>query len=172
MNTRFSSIIQRKSYSNFPTGNTQREDRCARQLCALLSRGSPHVHSIRNLAHSKNLVAVEWSLEAVHMAVLPNLEATDKKVQVPGAPFTNTISKLKDFRPAHLLRFCDAFCGKSASKPRCNRLTSLSSAIPEVTCLEPGSALPCPPLREHPLHQLRFGVGHCHALWSRPAYSV
>jgi len=83
-----------------PTGNTQREDRCARQLCAPFYRGVPrHVHSIRNLAHSKNLVAVEWSLEAVHMAVLPISRRPTKRSRFPGAPFTNTISKLEGFRP-------------------------------------------------------------------------
>ena len=46
-----------------------------------------NVHSIRNLAHAKNLVAVEWSLEAVHKGRFANLEATDKKVQVPACSF-------------------------------------------------------------------------------------
>src|SRR5258705_9180535 len=46
-----------------------------------------NVHSIRNLAHAKNLVAVEWSFEAVHKGRFANFEATDKKVQVPGCSF-------------------------------------------------------------------------------------
>lgn len=45
------------------------------------------VHVIRNLAHAKNLVAVEWSFEAVHRGLFANVEATDKPVQVPGCSF-------------------------------------------------------------------------------------
>jgi steroid delta-isomerase-like uncharacterized protein len=46
-----------------------------------------NVHSIRNLAHAKNLVAVEWSFDAVHNGPFANIEATGKKVQVPGCSF-------------------------------------------------------------------------------------
>jgi steroid delta-isomerase-like uncharacterized protein len=46
-----------------------------------------NVHSIRNLAHAKNLVAVEWNFEAVHQGTFANVEATGKKVQVPGCSF-------------------------------------------------------------------------------------
>jgi len=46
-----------------------------------------NVHSIRNLAHGKNLVAVEWSFEAAHKGVFAKIEATGKKVQVPGCSF-------------------------------------------------------------------------------------
>lgn len=46
-----------------------------------------NVHSIRNLAHAKNLVAVEWSFEAVHKGAFAKVEATGKKVQVPGCSF-------------------------------------------------------------------------------------
>ena len=46
-----------------------------------------NVHSIRNLAHAKNLVAVEWSFEAVHKGAFANVEATGKQVQVPGCSF-------------------------------------------------------------------------------------
>jgi steroid delta-isomerase-like uncharacterized protein len=46
-----------------------------------------NVHSIRNLAHAKNLVAVEWSFEATHKGAFANIEATGKKVQVPGCSF-------------------------------------------------------------------------------------
>jgi predicted ester cyclase len=45
------------------------------------------VHSIRNLAHAKNLVAVEWSFAAVHKGPFANVEAAGKKVQVPGCSF-------------------------------------------------------------------------------------
>ena len=46
-----------------------------------------NVHSIRNLAHAKNLVAVEWSFEAVHKGTFAGVKATDKRVQVPGCSF-------------------------------------------------------------------------------------
>jgi len=46
-----------------------------------------NVHSIRNFAHAKNLVAVEWNFEAVHKGTFANGEATGKKVQVPGCSF-------------------------------------------------------------------------------------
>ena len=46
-----------------------------------------NVHSIRNLAHAKNLVAVEWNFDAVHKGAFAKVEATGKKVQVPGCSF-------------------------------------------------------------------------------------
>ncbi len=46
-----------------------------------------NVHSIRNLAHTKNLVAVEWSFDAEHLGAFANIKATGKKVQVPGCSF-------------------------------------------------------------------------------------
>jgi steroid delta-isomerase-like uncharacterized protein len=46
-----------------------------------------NVHSIRNLANARNLVAVEWSFEAVHKGGFANIDATGKKVQVPGCSF-------------------------------------------------------------------------------------
>ena len=46
-----------------------------------------NVHSIRNLVHARNLVAVEWSFEAAHKGAFANIEATGKKVQVPGCSF-------------------------------------------------------------------------------------
>jgi steroid delta-isomerase-like uncharacterized protein len=46
-----------------------------------------NVHSIRNLAHAKNLVAVEWSFEAVHKGAFAGVQATGKQVQVPGCSF-------------------------------------------------------------------------------------
>jgi steroid delta-isomerase-like uncharacterized protein len=46
-----------------------------------------NVHSIRNLAHTKNLVAVEWSFDAEHKGTFANIEATGKKVHVPGCSF-------------------------------------------------------------------------------------
>lgn len=46
-----------------------------------------NVHSIRNLAHAKNLAAVEWSFEAMHKGPFANVAATGKKVQVLGCSF-------------------------------------------------------------------------------------
>jgi steroid delta-isomerase-like uncharacterized protein len=46
-----------------------------------------NIHSIRNLAHTKNLVAVEWNFDAVHKGAFAKVEATGKKVQVPGCSF-------------------------------------------------------------------------------------
>ncbi len=43
-----------------------------------------NVHSIRNLAHAQDLVAVEWSFDAIHNGQFAGIEATGKKVQVPG----------------------------------------------------------------------------------------
>jgi steroid delta-isomerase-like uncharacterized protein len=46
-----------------------------------------NVHSIRNLAHTGNLVAVEWSFDAMHEGAFGAIEATHKRVQVPGCSF-------------------------------------------------------------------------------------
>jgi steroid delta-isomerase-like uncharacterized protein len=46
-----------------------------------------NVHTIRNLAHARNLVAVEWSFEAVHKGAFANVGATSKKVSIPGCSF-------------------------------------------------------------------------------------
>jgi steroid delta-isomerase-like uncharacterized protein len=46
-----------------------------------------NVHSIRNLAHAKNLAAVEWNFEAVHKGPFANVAATGRKVQVLGCSF-------------------------------------------------------------------------------------
>jgi steroid delta-isomerase-like uncharacterized protein len=46
-----------------------------------------NVHSIRNLTHAKNLVAVEWSFDAVHRGSFANVEATGNTVKVPGCSF-------------------------------------------------------------------------------------
>jgi steroid delta-isomerase-like uncharacterized protein len=46
-----------------------------------------NVHVIRNLAHARNLVAVEWSFEGVHKGRFGTVEATGKQVQVPGCSF-------------------------------------------------------------------------------------
>jgi steroid delta-isomerase-like uncharacterized protein len=46
-----------------------------------------NVHSILNLAHATNLVAVEWSFEAVHKGTFANITATGRQVKVPGCSF-------------------------------------------------------------------------------------
>jgi len=46
-----------------------------------------NIHSIRNLAHARNLAAVEWSFEAVHSGSFANIAPTNKKVQVFGSSF-------------------------------------------------------------------------------------
>jgi steroid delta-isomerase-like uncharacterized protein len=46
-----------------------------------------NVHSIRNLAHARNLAAVEWGFEAVHKGAFAGVEAKGKSVQVPGCSF-------------------------------------------------------------------------------------
>ena len=46
-----------------------------------------NVHSIRNLAHTKNLVAVEWMFDAVHKGAFGKVAATGRNVSVPGCSF-------------------------------------------------------------------------------------
>jgi steroid delta-isomerase-like uncharacterized protein len=46
-----------------------------------------NVHSIRNLAHAGNLVAVEWRFDAVHKGSFAHIEATGRTVQVLGCSF-------------------------------------------------------------------------------------
>ena len=46
-----------------------------------------NVHAIQNLAHARNLAAVEWSFEAVHSGVFANLQPTGKAVRVLGCSF-------------------------------------------------------------------------------------
>src|ERR1700730_14250861 len=65
-------------------GKTAVQDNFVRPFIA----GFPgNVHAIRNLAHAKNLVAVEWSFDAVHKGAFAKIEATGKKVSVPGCSF-------------------------------------------------------------------------------------
>jgi steroid delta-isomerase-like uncharacterized protein len=46
-----------------------------------------NVHAIRNLAHVRDLIAVEWSFEAVHTGTFANMPTTGKAVQVSGCSF-------------------------------------------------------------------------------------
>jgi steroid delta-isomerase-like uncharacterized protein len=46
-----------------------------------------NVHAILTLAHATNLVAVEWSFEAVHKGTFANIATTGRQVKVPGCSF-------------------------------------------------------------------------------------
>jgi steroid delta-isomerase-like uncharacterized protein len=46
-----------------------------------------NIHSIRNLAHASNLVAVEWSFTAIHKGPFASIAATNKAVGMPGCSF-------------------------------------------------------------------------------------
>jgi steroid delta-isomerase-like uncharacterized protein len=46
-----------------------------------------NVHSVRKLAHAENLVAVEWTLEAVHGGTFAGVPATGRQVQLSGCSF-------------------------------------------------------------------------------------
>ncbi len=46
-----------------------------------------NVHVMRKLAFASNLVAVEWSFEAVHTGVFAGIQATGNQVVVPGCSF-------------------------------------------------------------------------------------
>ena len=46
-----------------------------------------NVNVLLNIAYGSNLVAVEWSFEAVHAGPFANVEATGKEVQVSGCSF-------------------------------------------------------------------------------------
>jgi steroid delta-isomerase-like uncharacterized protein len=46
-----------------------------------------NIHSIRNLAHTANLVAVEWNFDAAHKGAFANIPPSGKQVHVPGCSF-------------------------------------------------------------------------------------
>ena len=73
---------------HLPTGTLEGKASVRDNFVRPFIAGFPgNVHAIRNLAHAKNLVAVEWSFEAVHKGPFANVEATGKQVQVPGCSF-------------------------------------------------------------------------------------
>ena len=73
---------------HLPTGTLEGKAAVRDNFVRPFIAGFPgNVHSIRNLAHTKNLVAVEWSVEALHKGPFANVEATGKQVQVPGCSF-------------------------------------------------------------------------------------
>jgi steroid delta-isomerase-like uncharacterized protein len=68
-----------------PTGRLQGKAAVRENFVGPFVSGFPgNVHAIRNLAHARNLVAVEWSFEAVHKGRFANIDATGKQVKVPG----------------------------------------------------------------------------------------
>ena len=85
-----------------------------------------NVHSIRNLAHAKNLVAVEWSFEAVHKGAFAKIEATGKRFRFLAAPSTNTTSEPERFRWDGSISILRPFCGRSALERKRNRLTGFT----------------------------------------------
>jgi predicted ester cyclase len=46
-----------------------------------------NIHAICNLAHARDLVAVEWSFAAIHTGSFATVAPTNKKVQVLGCSF-------------------------------------------------------------------------------------
>ena len=73
---------------DLPTGTLKGKTAVRDNFVRPFIAGFPgNVHAIRNLAHAKNLVAVEWSFEAVHRGPFANVEATGKNVRVPGCSF-------------------------------------------------------------------------------------
>lgn len=71
-----------------PTGTLQGKSAVRDNFVRPFIAGFPgNIHAIRNLAHAKNLVAVEWSFEAVHTGTFANIQPTGKQVQVPGCSF-------------------------------------------------------------------------------------
>jgi steroid delta-isomerase-like uncharacterized protein len=73
---------------HLPTGTLEGKAAVRDNFVRPFIAGFPgNVHAIRNLAHAKNLVAVEWNFEAVHKGPFANVAATGKQVQVPGCSF-------------------------------------------------------------------------------------
>ena len=80
-------------YSNdvvlhLPTGTLNGKSAVRDNFVRPFISGFPgNVHAIQNLAHARNLVAVEWSFEATHAGSFANVAATHKRVRVPGCSF-------------------------------------------------------------------------------------
>ena len=71
-----------------PTGRLEGKQAVRDNFVRPFIAGFPgNVHSIQNLAHARNLVAVEWNFEAVHSGPFGNIAATGKQVLVPGCSF-------------------------------------------------------------------------------------
>jgi len=73
---------------HLPTGLLEGKTAVRDNFVRPFNTGFPgNVHSIRNLAHANNLVAVEWVFEAAHKGPFAGVEATGKRVEVPGCSF-------------------------------------------------------------------------------------
>jgi len=73
---------------HLPTGTLSGKTAVRDSFVVAFVAGFPaNIHAARNLAHAPNLVAVEWSFEAVHKGPFANVPATNKSVQVPGCSF-------------------------------------------------------------------------------------
>jgi steroid delta-isomerase-like uncharacterized protein len=71
-----------------PTGTLEGKIAVRDEFVRPFIAGFPgNVHVIRKLAHGMNLVAVEWSFEAVHLGTFANVQSTGRKVRVPGCSF-------------------------------------------------------------------------------------
>ena len=73
---------------HLPTGTLEGKAAVRDNFVIPFVNGFPgNVHSIRNLAHAGNLVAVEWRFDAVQKGSFANIEATGRTVQVLGCSF-------------------------------------------------------------------------------------
>ena len=71
-----------------PTGTLEGKSAVRDNFVIPFVNGFPgNRHSIRNLAHADNLVAVEWRFDAVHRGNFANIEATGRTVEVLGCSF-------------------------------------------------------------------------------------
>ena len=70
---------------HLPTGTMDGKDAVRDNFVRPFITGFPgNVHVPVNLAHARNLVAVEWNFEATHEGPFAGLPATGKQVKVPG----------------------------------------------------------------------------------------
>jgi steroid delta-isomerase-like uncharacterized protein len=73
---------------HLPTGTLEGKAAVRDNFVRPFITGFPgNVHTIRHLAHARNVVAVEWSFDAVHSGAFAGIPATGKQVQVPGCSF-------------------------------------------------------------------------------------
>jgi steroid delta-isomerase-like uncharacterized protein len=71
-----------------PTGTLEGKSAVRDNFVIPFVNGFPgNVHSICNLAHANNLVAVEWRFDAIHKGRFANIEATERTVRVLGCSF-------------------------------------------------------------------------------------
>lgn len=71
-----------------PTGSLEGKPAVRDNFVIPFVNGFPgNVHSICNLAHANNLVAVEWRFDAIHKGRFANIEATERTVRVLGCSF-------------------------------------------------------------------------------------